>query len=66
MYGLSAGSAIKLTVSAYYTPKGNTIHGVGIEPDVEIPFDADAYYSEDRVDNQKEAAISYLQEMIGE
>ena len=66
MYGLSDGSAIKLTVSAYYTPKGNNIHGVGIEPDVEIPFDADAYYSEDKVDNQKEAAISYLQEMIGE
>lgn len=64
MYGLSDGSAIKLTVSAYYTPKGNNIHGVGIEPDIEVEFDADAYYSEDRVDNQKEAALSYLQEQI--
>ena len=64
MYGLSDGSAIKLTVSAYYTPKGNNIHGVGIEPDIEVEVDADAYYSEDRVDNQKEAALSYLQEQI--
>lgn len=64
MYALSDGSAIKLTVSAYYTPKGNNIHGVGIEPDIVVEFDADAYYSEDRVDNQKEAALSYLQEQI--
>ena len=33
---LSDGSAVKLTVSTYYTPKGRNIHGTGITPDVEI------------------------------
>ena len=35
------GSAIKLTTSHYYTPLGNDIHGVGIEPDVKISPDAE-------------------------
>lgn len=59
--GLSDGSALKLTISTYYTPKGNNIHGVGVEPDVVVEFDADAYYNED-VDNQLNAAIDYLNE----
>ena len=33
---LSDGSAIKLTVSTYYTPNGRNIHGSGISPDVEV------------------------------
>lgn len=39
IYPLSDGTAVKLTVSKYYTPKGNNIHGIGIEPDVEIELD---------------------------
>lgn len=57
--GLSDGSAVKLTISNYYTPKGTNIHGVGIAPDVEVEFDAKAFY-EDKVDNQKDAAVEYL------
>lgn len=33
---LGDGSAVKLTVSSYYTPKGNNIHKKGIEPDVKM------------------------------
>ena len=33
---LSKGRAIKLTTSRYYTPSGDSIHEVGIEPDVFI------------------------------
>ena len=33
---LSKGRAIKLTTSRYYTPSGDSIHEVGIEPDVYI------------------------------
>ena len=33
---LGDGSAVKLTVSAYYTPKGVSIHKKGIEPDVKM------------------------------
>ena len=39
IYPLHDGTAVKLTVSKYYTPKGNNIHGIGIEPDVEIDLD---------------------------
>lgn len=35
------GSAIKITISAYYTPNGRNIHGTGIEPDVECEFDGE-------------------------
>ena len=41
VYPLSDGTAVKLTVSKYYTPKGNNIHGIGISPDVEVELDAD-------------------------
>ena len=30
------GSAMKLTVAKYYTPKGNDIHKLGIEPDIKM------------------------------
>lgn len=33
---LPDGSGFKLTVSEYFTPKGTSIHDVGIEPDIEI------------------------------
>jgi len=33
---LSKGRAIKLTTSRYYTPSGDSIHDVGVEPDVYI------------------------------
>lgn len=64
IYSLSDGSAIKLTVSAYYTPKGTNIHETGIEPDVEVLFDAEAYYAEESVDNQLEAAKEYLKKQM--
>lgn len=59
------GSAVKLTVSHYYTPKGNNIHKVGVAPDVEVAFDSDAYYNED-VDNQLNKAVEVINEKIGQ
>jgi len=56
---LTDGTALKLTISAYYTPNGNNIHGVGIEPDVVCEFDSDAYY-EDGIDNQLDAAVEEI------
>lgn len=59
------GSAIKITISAYYTPNGENIHGIGIDPDVECPFDGEAYYgSEDHPDNQLEKAKEVLLELM--
>lgn len=56
---LTDGTALKLTISAYYTPNGNNIHGVGIEPDIVCEFDSEAYYEKD-VDNQLERAVEEL------
>jgi len=61
---LSDGSAVKLTVSKYYTPNGNDIHEKGIEPDVEVVFDGEAYYNEG-IDNQLQEAVNFLSEKIG-
>lgn len=36
LFKLNDGSAIKLTVSKYYTPKGVNIHKKGITPDIEV------------------------------
>jgi len=59
------GSAVKLTISAYYTPKGNNIHEIGIEPDVECEFDGEAYYgSDEHPDNQLEKAKEVLAELM--
>lgn len=63
LIALDDGSAIKLTVSHYYTPLGNDIHKVGVVPDIELEFDADAY-KEDATDNQLERAIELLQQEI--
>ncbi|GMQ60183.1 carboxy-terminal processing protease CtpA [Vallitalea sediminicola] len=36
VFPLEDGSAVKVTISKYFTPSGNYIHGKGIEPDVQI------------------------------
>lgn len=62
----SDGSAVKLTISSYYTPNGNDIHGIGIEPDVICEFDGEAYYDEENpFDNQLEKAKEILSEKLG-
>ncbi|MBN2695144.1 S41 family peptidase [bacterium] len=47
IYELSDGSALKLTVTLYYTPKRNLIQGVGVKPHVILPkyFDFDSTIS---------------------
>ena len=59
---LTDGTALKLTISSYYTPNGNNIHGLGIEPDIVCEFDSDAYY-DDGVDNQLERAVEEMEKM---
>ncbi len=63
------GSALKVTTSRYYTPSGTCIHGVGITPDIELPFEfmgsSEDEYSID-LDNQIQKAIEVLQGELGE
>lgn len=60
---LDDGTALKLTVSAYFTPSGKNIHGIGIEPDIELEYDYEAY-EKDGTDNQVEKAIEILEGKI--
>jgi carboxyl-terminal processing protease len=64
---LSDGTAIKLTISKYYTPKGRNIHGTGIKPDVEIDLDAEMKKEVTvpiEKDNQLQEAIKIVKEKI--
>lgn len=60
---MSDGTALKLTVSTYFTPKGNNIHGIGIEPDEVYEFDGEQYY-DNGYDNQLERAKEIVAEKI--
>lgn len=53
---LSDGSAVKLTVEKYYTPKGVNIHGKGITPDVKVEMSKDG-----KKDNQLQKAIEVIE-----
>lgn len=46
---LGDGSAVKLTTAHYYSPSGFDLHGIGLEPDVEIAYEVSH-------DQEKEAA----------
>ena len=64
LHPLSDGSAVKLTVSNYYTPKGNSIHEVGIEPDVEVKLAPELLNKEEithEEDNQLQEALKILE-----
>ena len=56
---LQDGSAIKLTVANYYTRGGNDIHLKGIESDIEVDLDTDAYL-DDGKDTQLDKAVEVL------
>ncbi|MGH4050649.1 MAG: S41 family peptidase [Clostridium sp.] len=38
--GFDDGTALKVTISKYYTPNGENIHHIGIKPEVEVKFPA--------------------------
>ena len=60
---LGDGSALKLTVAGYYTPKGNNIHEKGIEPDVEVPV-TDEEWREIRKDPSKDKQLDKALEIL--
>lgn len=65
IYPMSDGSAVKLTVSKYYTPKGKNIHEVGIEPDISVKLDSELLNRTEILkeeDNQLQAAVQSLEE----
>ena len=63
IFDLRDGTAVKLTVSSYFTPSGVNIHGIGIEPDVEVDFDSEAY-AKDKTDTQLDKGIEVMKELL--
>ena len=56
-----------MTTAKYFTPKGENIHGTGIEPDIELEFEYQGDVSKDYEelkDNQVLKAIEVLNEEI--
>lgn len=61
------GTAMKVTVSKYYTPNGINIHGTGIEPDVVEKLNPDAIKDgklERKEDNQLDKALDVVADKL--
>ena len=64
---LNDGSAVKLTISDYYTPNGNSINKVGIKPDIEVKLAAELLNKTDithEEDNQLQEARKVLEQNL--
>ncbi len=57
---LKNNGAIRLTISKYYLPSGNSISEVGITPDIEIEESSDAFVINSETDNQLNFALRLL------
>ncbi len=59
IYPFEDGTAIKITISDYYTPSGANIHGTGIEPDITVEKEK---RENEEQDNQLDRAKEVLAE----
>lgn len=61
------GTAVKITISRYFTPKGVCIHGEGVTPDIEVELNEElrqmVVIPHDQ-DNQLETAIKAISNLI--
>lgn len=68
-YELPDGSAVGLSIGKYFTPKGVSLAGVGITPDVMVPVDEETFNAiyagtlDAAEDPQVQAAIAALKKM---
>lgn len=60
------GSGLKVTTARYYTPSGECIHEVGIEPDVFVELDEDAVtlYGINNLPHEKDAQLQKAIEIL--
>ena len=67
IFQLDDGSAVKLTTSEYFTPKGRNIHGEGLTPDVEVELEEELMTKlslEKEEDNQLQAAVKEIEKEL--
>ncbi|MDO4478202.1 MAG: S41 family peptidase [Lachnospiraceae bacterium] len=66
---LDDGSSVKLTTAHYYTPNGDDINGVGLEPDypveIEVPEGTDTIEAMSEEDTQYQEALRLVREQAG-
>ena len=65
---LPDGEGLKLTVAAYYSPKGTNIHKIGIQPDIKVEWPTDLTvqnYTKEK-DVQLQKAIELLKEKMAQ
>lgn len=58
LFDLKDGSAIKLTIAKWLTPKGNTIEGQGISPDIEVDLTEEDFNKD--LDPQLDKALEFI------
>lgn len=63
MHTLPNGASIKITVGKWFPPLGEDIDHKGIEPDIVVPLDTEAFTN--GKDNQREKAIEEMKKIIG-
>jgi len=64
IFPLKDSSAIKMTTALYCTPAGDSIHEIGITPDIEVEFIYEDESQEEAKDNQLEYALNLLSNEI--
>ena len=62
IFDLKDDTCVKLTIAKYFTPKGRSINGKGITPDVEVEYVADENNPE--ADNQLDKAVETIKNKL--
>ena len=63
-FPLQDGSAVKLTVASYYTPKGESIQDKGITPDVEVEYEYTGETTGEDYDYYKDSQVQKAIELL--
>ena len=70
LFTLPDGSGLNVTIQKYYTPKGTSIHGVGVTPDEKVQL-PEKYLTTaltdipEAEDSQLQKALEVMKEKIG-
>lgn len=64
LYPLADGSAIKITVARYFTPKNHDINHIGIAPDVQVAENANPAFGIPARDAQLAAALKLIEDRL--
>ena len=62
IFDLKDDTCVKLTIAKYFTPKGRSINGKGITPDVEVEYETDENNPE--ADNQLDKAVETIKNKL--